>query len=524
MHYSYNNKTSGRRLDSRTSSRLFDFVREVDLQMEITDKLTKKIQETRYLAVDNTERYRVIMRICFLNYEKLKYWLYKEDIYEVVKMNEHFETYTLEQCQQDLHSLVEWGNLVTIQDTSHIHSLEEFKNKKYRYQMSKYAVEIERLVIRLENLEIEGASLEPTLLERIRNHIGRLVEVTDYNVEQVYTWWNDLNNDFIRLNQNYLAYMSDLNSIKAEEMMKTNAFLIFKDWLIEYLRTFVKSLQKNVGIIEKGLLAITNEQFETIISKVTQYEHAIPRIAGEVDITSLEEKNRGCLESIYEWFVGSRGRENEANKLFDATNEIIRKITRYAIQISEVGSGGANRKEEYAQVASIFLKCKDINEAHCLSAMVFGMGESVHLKGNVERKTDSHNSGVYEEEPLQVIIKPRVRTYREKANRSAMKDYSREKEALMLKTLQKIEENKRKIQQLIVDGKIEFRNLPVIEPEVREILLGWLSNAFENSNKRGRTDDGQYYYVDIERNKQKCTVRCSDGIFIMPCMTIVFDE
>ena len=156
--------------------------------------------------------------------------------------------------------------------------------------------------------------------------------------------------------------------------------------------------------------------------------------------------------------------------------------------------------------------------------MVFGMGESVHLKGNVERKTDSHNSGVYEEEPLQVIIKPRVRTYREKANRSAMKDYSREKEALMLKTLQKIEENKRKIQQLIVDGKIEFRNLPVIEPEVREILLGWLSNAFENSNKRGRTDDGQYYYVDIERNKQKCTVRCSDGIFIMPCMTIVFDE
>ena len=42
--------------------------------------------------------------------------------------------------------------------------IEEFKNKKFRYQMSEYSVEIERLVIRLENLFVEGASLEPTLL------------------------------------------------------------------------------------------------------------------------------------------------------------------------------------------------------------------------------------------------------------------------------------------------------------------------------------------------------------------------
>ena len=35
-------------------------------------------------------------------------------------------------------------------------SIEEFKNKKYRYQLTDYSVEIERMVIRLENLSIEG--------------------------------------------------------------------------------------------------------------------------------------------------------------------------------------------------------------------------------------------------------------------------------------------------------------------------------------------------------------------------------
>lgn len=69
--------------------------------------------------------------------------------------------------------------------------------------MAEYSVEIERLVVRLENLFIEGASLEPTLLERIRLSIQRFPEMAELDEISVYTWWNDLNNDFVRLNQNY---------------------------------------------------------------------------------------------------------------------------------------------------------------------------------------------------------------------------------------------------------------------------------------------------------------------------------
>ena len=138
--------------------------------------------------------------------------------------------------------LVEWKNLNTIQDTRNVATIEEFKNKKYRYQMSEYSVEIERLVLRLENLFIEGASLEPTLLERIRREIERVPEMTESDENTVYTWWSDLNNDFVRLNQNYQDYIRDLNSVKAEEMMHTKKFLVFKDRLVEYLRSFVKAL------------------------------------------------------------------------------------------------------------------------------------------------------------------------------------------------------------------------------------------------------------------------------------------
>mgnify|MGYP003510299511 FL=1 len=221
--------------------------------MQVSDKLIKPLTEAKYLNADNVSRYRCIMRIFFEHYEKLKYWLYQEEVYEEMMKDPFFADYRPEQCQQDLTMLTEWKNLNTIQDTKKVASIEEFKNKKYRYQMTEYSVEIERLVLRLENLFIEGASLEPTLLERIRRGIERFPEIVERDKNEVYTWWTDLNNDFVRLNQNYQDYIRDLNSVRAEEMMHTKQFLVFKDRLIEYLRSFIKGLQRNVGVIEESL-------------------------------------------------------------------------------------------------------------------------------------------------------------------------------------------------------------------------------------------------------------------------------
>ena len=243
--------------------------------------------------------------------------------------------YKIEQCQQDLTMLTEWKNLNTIQDTRRVSSIEEFKNKKYRYQMSEYSVEIERLVIRLENLFIEGASLEPTLLERIRRNMERFPEMAEKDKNEVYTWWTDLNNDFMRLNQNYQDYIRDLNSVKAEEMMRTKEFLVFKDRLIEYLRSFIKGLQRNVGVIEECLKTQESDMREAVFDKIVEYELLIPRMEVEVSEKMIRQKAEGRFKSIYDWFVGSEGQENEAAKLFDVTNEIIRRITRYAAQLSE---------------------------------------------------------------------------------------------------------------------------------------------------------------------------------------------
>ena len=69
------------------------------------------------------------------------------------------------------------------------------------------------MVIRVENLFIESSSLEPTLLERIRMNLEKISQMQNEEPEKIYSWWNDLGSDFIRLNQNYQDYM---NSVKTE--------------------------------------------------------------------------------------------------------------------------------------------------------------------------------------------------------------------------------------------------------------------------------------------------------------------
>ncbi len=108
--------------------------------MQVSDKLIRPLTEAKYLNADNVSRYRCSMRIFFEHYEKLKYWLYQEEVYEEMIQDPFFVDYRMEQCQQDLMMLTEWKNLNTIQDTKKVASIEEFKNKKYRYQLKDEAL------------------------------------------------------------------------------------------------------------------------------------------------------------------------------------------------------------------------------------------------------------------------------------------------------------------------------------------------------------------------------------------------
>ncbi len=488
----------------------------------IHEKLTRPITEVNYLRAENVQRYRVIIRYFYEEHEKINYWLHKEDVYAKLIETGLFPDYTPESCQSDLDQLSAWKNLTAMQDTTKVNSLEEFKNRKYRYQLGDYTVEIERMTLRLENLEIEGASLEPTLLERIHANILKIEEIVHQESDYVSSWWNDLNNDFIRLNRNYQDYIRTLNSAKAEEMMKTSEFLIFKDKIIQYLRNFVKGLQEQALVLEQYIKNIDQQLLQDIFEIVTEYECSVPRIDRTLNKHEVYENCVGRWNSIFNWFVGGE-RESEVNRMSDITNDIIRRITRYAQQIGEMHNLGANRKEEYRHLAHIFSMCESINEAHILSAMVFGVDSPLHLKNLRTRDTDSIDSGVYQENVTYYDLEPRTRIARVKSTRKPAVDYNLEIQTQKMEQLNKIARDRKLLESYIVDNTIDFAHLPKISAYARKILLTWLSRALANKDLRARCEWGRYYHVNKE-NKNICKLECEDGDFYMPSFKIQFEE
>lgn len=492
--------------------------------VENLGKIMKPVTEASYMTAENAFRYRVITRFLYEQYERMTYWVSTIEVYEYMVRIAEFSSYTIEQCKQDMKALENWKNVIPIQDTKKATTIESFKNKQFRYQLTEYTVEMERMLIRLENLEIEGASLEPTLLERIKQELDKLEAMALGTPAQAYSWWSSLNNDFIRLNQNYQDYMRELNSVKAQEMMKTREFLLFKGRLIDYLRSFVVALQDNTEIIERRLRLTDKAKLEMLFHNIFAYEKSIPRLEVLLSDAEILERIRGRWRSIEMWFVAEDGKNSESGRLFEATNEIIRRITRYANNISMLAAGNINRKEDYRYLCGLFRRADSVTEAHRLSAVVFGVERPLHLRSDEMRATDSINSGVFEENPFVVNVQPRTRKHRESHERSPIGDFSAEKERLKAELRQSEQREQELIERYIVNDKLNLSTLPIIESEVRRVILQWLSKALETKEAVGRTAAGKVYRVTRLKSPARCVLRCADGEMEMPAYELVFAD
>ena len=51
-----------------------------------------------------------------------------------------------------------------------------------------------------------------------------------------------------------------------------------------------------------------------------------------------------------------------------------------------------------------------------------------------------------------------------------------------------------------------------------------LSKALENKELRGKTEDGQIYYIENKDTEERCVVKAADGDLEMPAYIIRFEE
>lgn len=495
------------------------------------EQLFKPIQEATYLTVPNAWRYRSILRYIYRQHERLRHYIVLEEIFQYLKQDPHFRELSEEQFQQDLDQLVAWKNLIPRQDTGRVSSIEEFKKRKFRYQLTPYTIEIERMVLSLEHLgEGFGGSLERTIFDRLLSGLMDLAaawsaakEEFQKTDEEMHLLWQDLYENFHKLTDNAADYLAHLHSQKVEEQMMTEAFLVYKEALTEYLRNFMTSLQRTSFRIEGLLQEIPLGFPEKLIECSVNYELSIPRLDVRPAKEQMIERFQAEWDSLKTWFLGDGGRESDLIYLQNATNETIRRLTRFAQRLGETHHNLRNRRLDYLHMAKWFASLESLQEAHELSACIFGVFHTRHLWVDSPKQTESYEVEVWDEPPARLQIRPKVRSYKEKSWPNAVVDQSERKQAALAAYLKEKEIEQQLLDNLIQDNRIILRSLPQLTPFIRKTLLTWISKCMAGPERRGKTETGRTFSLKLA-GQQSIRLNCEDGILEMPDYVLVFDE
>lgn len=486
----------------------------------------KKVTEAAYLTTDKAWAYRAILRYFYIQHERMRQFLFPEEIFAYLIDLPEFNEYTEEQLQLDLDQLTRWNNLIARQEMGRSRSIEEFKKKRFRYQCTPYTISFERMLLELEKGgEVFGGSLEKKEFDRLYQALSEIEGIVKQDTlpaaDECSQLWNDVFTYFQSITKNTADYIAHINSEQAEEQMQTEAFLVFKDQFTTYLRDFIIGLQQTASKIQQLLKAFDLQQLDAFIRQVIIHQQQVPRFEdlGLSDHALLEEQ-QGKWNNLTAWFLGNNYVESELEMLQIRTNEQIRRITRVVQRLGERHDYFRSRKKDYLHLAKWFDSLADEKEAHELSAVVFGVFHTRHLFSD-DVPSDDIYTDTWDEVPIIHETKPRVRHYREKTRPGAIVSQAEKKEKAKGEYLQRKQAERETLEKYMHGNEIRLDQLPVIETYVRKMLLSWIGKAMAKKDHTFKTEHGRQVKV-IVLPDERVKVHAEDGTMEMPAVIFQF--
>lgn len=481
----------------------------------------KRVTEATYLATEKSDKYRAILRYFYIQHERLREFLFPEEVYVHLKEFIYFQDYDMDELHSDLASLVNWGNLRAQQESGKVKTIEEFKKKRFRYQITPYTVEFERMLIQFElQSEQFGGSLEKTQFERLFQILKSIQQAANDSPEVCAQLWDDLLTYFKKITQNTSDYFAYLRSEDASEQMKSDAFFLYKDQFTRYLREFIINLQRTAAAIQDLLIRLTRTDMREFLKKVSMHQEQVFRFERLGETADPIMELEATWINVRAWFLGDENGESQYENVLEQTNEAIRRMTRIIQRLGERSMLHKSRKEDYLYLAEWFMNLSSIEEAHKLSSVVFGLTHTKHLFSD-HFPTDDIYTDVWEEAPMAHERIPRIRAYREKTRANAVNNHSEQKEKMKQAYLQQRKREFEIVAQYLTDSQINLEHLPEIEPFVRKLFLSWIGKAMARADRTIKTEYGEEVKVQVDRNRT-IILKAKDGNMKMPAVVFQF--
>ena len=254
----------------------------------------EKIWPVNYLTVDNVTRYRKIMRYFYKKHRQMQGSMYRPDILEMMQAEFSLE-YSETEVDQDLDSLVTWGNLQKQQEMIRPKSIEEYRNKNFRFQITEEGILVEEMIYQLTaKKHVARGALDEQSVNKLLNLLQKVVEPED----DITSLWLDIRKEFRSVGEDTANYIGYINSPEVDSRMKTEQFLIYKDKFVNYLRDFISRIQSLQYPFVQAVTRVNEMDKNALIDAMLIKEREIPSLGDEISREEVEEQILGEIEAL----------------------------------------------------------------------------------------------------------------------------------------------------------------------------------------------------------------------------------
>lgn len=464
-----------------------------------------------YLSARNSPLYRRVMRALMAEKERFAVHVRPEQVVMALTydggpaVSDEAVADALEQL-----AAPSWGNLLAFPDSARVTALEDFYRRRLLYQLTRAGEAAERALAQYDAALGSRGALQSVALEDIVVLLAGLKEIMaaradgDVDGARIHQALRSLRERFVELAENAVAFMGSIQRTVDLHDADVEAFLAYKEQLIEYLERFIRDLLVKGAAISGALLDFTDDEVLFLATTAARRE-SLDAVPGESDTAVTVARGRWLAQwtGLTNWFVSTPGRESEAKLLRSRARAAIPALLAVVRALHERAGGRTDRVQDFLTLARWFAVLPSDGDRHRLWRSAFGLTSVRHLSVTAETEeawatAELGNSTSWADAPS-MMISPQLRrsgSYERRGKATRVTDRTAAKRALAEAAKQQSEQTAEARRRLLTRGPRRLSEFGELDREAFGLFLGLLGDALTAmrpgaSTAQVQTSDGE---------------------------------
>ncbi|HLQ86143.1 MAG TPA: TIGR02677 family protein [Salinisphaeraceae bacterium] len=343
---------------------------------------TQTAELFRHVSADKAPLYRAVLATFAAAKRQFRLHLRPDEVRAEALWSETVPS--LEEVQQILAQLAEWGNLRAQADTARVATIEDFYRARFLYQLSRAGEAVETGLAAFAQALSRRAELQSVALEDIQARLAalqRLAAQSPRDAAAVHQTLRELVNVFESLAANAEDFMAGLGRTIELQGADAAAVVAYKDRLIDYLERFIGDLVAASGAIADAILALEPADELLQLAAAREARDAAP---GEDDATAQAAARqlvawRERWAGLRGWFLRNESGPSQAQRLRARARSAIPRLLAAIARVNERRTGRSDRSADYRVLARWFAETPSAADCHRLWHAAFGLAPARHL-------------------------------------------------------------------------------------------------------------------------------------------------